>query len=331
MGTKELFSQQNISFVKKLIDSNTPYNDILRYSSLSEEQLQQVIIRLRGRDDYRTYYGQSFFDTSLCNREEYIKQMNYTDSINSLKNPLRIIICSDMHLCSEKDRPDLVDKVWETAAELGIDHIVDLGDVTEGVEYHIHSIKKKPIKVEPTMECQINYLERFLPKDDKIKHHILLGNHDLFSNDGISNDIIKEINCRFDRPDLIVSGIEDCILPINNDHIHLLHRSYCNFVKEYLQSYEDYEENQIMFCGHAHISRTISAKGYSIEYVPPLCELPRNNRDFPFYVGFIILSIEFNKDLKMKEVHIQRYRFDESYRKPVCFHSHDVHVRRLTK
>ena len=326
-----IYSQYNINFVKQLIDNNTPYNDILRYSSLSNEELLQVITRLRSREGYRTYVGHSFFEPSLCNKEEYLKQMNYADAIVTDKDTLRILICSDMHLCSEADRPDLIDKVWETAAELGINHIVNLGDVTEGVEYHVHTVKKSKIKIEPTIESQTLYLDQFLPKDKSIKHHILLGNHDVYSNNGLSNDIIKEMNERYDRKDLIVTGIEDCLLPINNDKIHLIHRSYCNFVKEYLQMYEDSYENQIMFCGHAHLSRTISAEGYCMEYVPPLCDLPRNTRDYPFFMGFVILTLEFDNDRKIKEAHIRRYRFDETYRKPVCFHNHDVHVRRLKK
>ena len=332
MGSTNIYSQYNIAFIKNLIDNNTPYADILRYSALTEEQLTQVITRLRSRESYRTYVGHSFFDLSLCNKEEYIKQMNYNqDAIVTDNDQLRILICSDMHLCSEADRPDLIDKVWDTAAELGINHIVNLGDVTEGVEYHIHTVKKSRIKIEPTIESQTMYLNRFIPSDKSIKHHILLGNHDLYSNDGLSNDIIKEINENYEIKDLTVSGIEDCLLPINNDHIHLIHRSYCNFVKEYLQMYEDEYENQIMFCGHAHLARTISARGYTMEYVPPLCDLPRNTRDYPFYIGFVILTLEFNSDKKIREAHIRRYRFDDCYQKPICFHNHDVVVRRLKK
>lgn len=329
--SNNFLTQQNILLVKNLIDRNTPCEQMVKLTSLNEEQLREIFVRLRKKHLYRVYMGHSFLDSSFCNKEEYIKQMNYADGIYTDKQILKILFCADMHLCSDKDRPDLVDKVWDTAAEQSIEHIVNLGDVTEGTEYHIHNCGTNQIKIEPTLDSQITYLHHNIPQDHLIKHHILQGNHDQYSNDAVSIDLVKEIHDRFDRKDIICSGMEDAILPVNNDFIHLLHRPFYDFVRHYIKQYEGAEENQIMFCGHAHISKTITDKGYTVEYIPPLCDLQRGNGDYENFTGFAIATLYFDIVGKIYYCIVQKYRFDEYYSKPVIYEEHEINVRRVRK
>ena len=89
--SNNFLTQQNILLVKNLIDRNTPCEQMVKLTSLNEEQLREIFVRLRKKHLYRVYMGHSFLDSSFCNKEEYIKQMNYADGIYTDKQILKIL------------------------------------------------------------------------------------------------------------------------------------------------------------------------------------------------------------------------------------------------
>ena len=335
MANNGYLATQNIMAVKKKIDENTPIEQILREMCLTPEQLEEVLIKLRARDSFRAFEGYSFFEPSLCNRDEYIKQMGYSDKITTPNfEPVSIVFCSDMHGCSVDDRPKLVDLMLNEAANRSIVHIVNNGDVTEGTEYHLSKRGQIKIKVEPTLDAQFEYMNSFLPKDKNFKHHINQGNHDVFRTDGLSIDFVKEFKERYNRPDIISAGIEDTILPINNDFVHLLHQNYLDFIRPYLQKYENHPEKQVIFVGHGHFPHSDDTDGYYAEFLPAMCNQPRGNdlQKSKFYMGFDIVTFIFDTTTgKFSYMVIEPFIYDDFFETIKPLKPEGITLRRLKK
>lgn len=350
MANTNFMTQQNIMLVKDLVDENTSQERIIRATGLTEKQIDEILIRLRARDDMRTFEGiTSFFEPSLCTRETYCKQMGYVldkpvpnlgyvsaDRIVTPNyEPVSILFCSDPHACSVDDQINLIDKMWDKAAERSIRHVINDGDLTEGTEYHIHKHYQTKIRVEPTIDKELEYLNNFLPFDKNITHHVNQGNHDIYKNNGHSIDLVKELKDRYGRPDIVTCGIEQSIIPINNDFIHLIHRPYVSFIVPYLKKFENCEETQIMYCGHGHFPHDISCHpAYDVIFLPATCDQPRGNdaQKAKFYMGFVISTIVFDtKTGLMKYIYHEPFKYDPFFDKLIDLPPREVHVRRLTK
>ena len=349
MGLSKSFSEQDINNVITLVSSKKTIGEILRETGLSKKQFESVLCSLRKEYDYRVYKDNSPENEILYNKPDYIIKMQYNDKIETVNySPLKLLICSDMHLCSQNDRPDLIDAVWNFAVKKGIKHIINLGDVTEGTEYYTHKTEKSKIKIVPNLEFEMSYLNKYIPFDKDITHHVMQGNHDQFSSNGISIDLINELKSRYSRPDIITTGMDNAILSVNNDIIHLLHRSFFDFVEPYLQQYQYSIEKQIMFCGHAHQSSYSKAPGYNVQYIPPLSDLPRQKtnckvsehtkaskqkfvfeRGDEFFTGFAVVFIYFDNRGYMSEVCIEKNRFLPNSTEYESYFCDDIPVRRF--
>lgn len=319
------------NMLKELIEKKSPLQYVT--SLYDEPELVDLLKKLR-KVNYRVFLGEYNFEQALVTKQEYIKQMGYSTSINTNSNTLQILALSDLHLGSIYDTPWFLDAVFNLCKERNIKYIVDLGDLTEGEGYIEDGCRSKEyFKFDRTVESELNYLNMNVPYDKDIKHILLYGNHDLYSPDAVSKDISKLMKEIFGRKDLIVCGIEDAILPVNNDSIHLFHHSFPDIVKPYLNKLEteNPSENQIILAGHSHISRNDSGAGYDIECIPTLSRVDHHLDGFEFFTGFVILNIEFNELGQFKDVYVERYRFDSRYTKPTCFHVHHVEVTRLRK
>ena len=321
--------KKDMDLLKEMVENKSAL--YLYSETFTDERLIELLKKLR-KSNYRVFMGTNDFEPTIVSTNEYIKQMNYYDSIKNDGSDLKICVISDLHLGSVNDSPYLVDKAWDFCTELGIKHILNLGDIAEGSEYLADGCRKKDdYRIERTIESQINYLNKFVPYDKNISHHLLYGNHDLYSSDGVSIDLSKLMKEYVGRNDLIVCGVEDTKFPVNNDYIHLFHHSFPDIIKPYIKKFEGEAENEIILAGHSHVSKSYSGHAYELECVPTLSNVDHHLEDFEFFSGFVILTISFDNNLKMSNIYLQRYRFDNVYTKPVCFHSHDIAVRRLTK
>ena len=335
MANNSYLTQQNIMAVKERIQQNTPIEAILKEMCLTPDQLEEVLIRLRHRDSFRAFAGYSFFDPSLCDRDEYIRQMGYGDSIITPNfEPLSIAVCSDLHGVSIDDKPKLVDRMYDEIINRRIKHIVVNGDVTEGTEYHLSKRGQDRIRVEPTLDAQFAYMNRFLPFDKSVIWHINQGNHDIFKNNGISIDFVKEFQLRHDRPDIVSTGIEDTILPINNDCIHLLHQNYLDFIKPYLKRLENAEEKQVIFIGHGHFPHSDDTDGYYAEFLPAMCDQPKGSDEQKamFYMGFDIVTFLFDtKTGKFNYMIIEPFVYNDMFNTLKELRPQTIAIRRLKK
>ena len=323
--------KKDMDIIINMVEQKKPLD--MYYDMFDDARLVELLKKLR-KVNYRVFLGTNDFEETLVSTNEYMKQMGYYDSITNDGSDLKICVISDLHLGSARDEIMYVEKAWEICSELGIRHILNLGDIAEGSEYLSDGCRKLEDykhEITRTLENQVAYLNKYVPNDKNITHHLLYGNHDLYSSDGISIDLSRAMKESFNRSDLIVCGVEDNKFKINNDYIHLFHHSFPDIIKPYVKKIEGSEENEIILAGHSHVSKTYSGHAYDLECIPTLSKVDHHLEDFPFFSGFVILNISFDKNLKMSNIYLQRYRFDNVYTKPVCFHSHDISVRRLTK
>lgn len=321
--------RKDMELIKGLVEKKAQlsvYHDLF-----SNERLTELFKKLKNCN-YRVFMGQSDFDPTLVSTEEYIRQNNYYGSIKNDGRDLKICVISDLHLGSKFDEPIYAEKVWDFCKQLGIKYVLNLGDIAEGSEYLSEGCKKQEeYKIEKTIESQVEYLNKYVPYDKEIMHLLLYGNHDVYSSDGVSIDPIRVLREQFNRNDIHVIGVEDAELPINNDFVHLFHHSFPDIIKPYVRKLEGAQENEIIYAGHSHISKSYTGHAYDLECIPTLSKVDHHLDGFEFFSGFVVITISFNNDLKMQNIFLQRYRFDSIYTKPSCFHSHDTAVRRLTK
>lgn len=321
--------KRDIDLIKSMVQKKeclSVYDEVF-----SEERLITLLKKMR-KLNFRVFMGTNDFEPTLVSTQEYINQMGYTDSIKNNGNDLKICVISDLHLGSKDDDPIIVAKVWDFCIQHGIKHILNLGDIAEGSEYLADRCRNQDdYKIERTIESQLIYLNKFVPYDKSISHHLLYGNHDLYSSDGVSIDLARLLREEYNRSDIIVCGVEDAKFSINNDYVHLFHHSFPDIIKPYLKKFEGGDENEIIFAGHSHVSKTYTGHAYDLECIPTLSHVDHHLEDFEFFTGFVVLTISFDRDLKMENIYLQRYRQDSHYLSPSCFDSHDISVRRLKK
>lgn len=303
------------------------------YNAFTDERLVELLKKLK-KINYRVFMGTNNFGQTMVSTQEYIKQMGYNDSITNDGSELKLCVISDLHLGSINDDPGYVDRVWEFCAKNGIHHILNLGDLAEGSEYLCDGCRKKEnykSEITRTLESQVNYLNKYVPFDKNITHHVLYGNHDLYSSDGVSIDLSKAMNEAYGRKDLMICGIEDTKFKINNDYIHLIHHSFPDMIKPYLNKLEGAQENEFILAGHSHISKTYSGHSYNLECIPTLSKDDHHLDGFVFYSGFVVLTINFNSELKMQHIRVDKYKINDYHSDFETFSPHEIAVRRLKK
>lgn len=321
--------KRDMAIVKDMVEKKVGLSAY--YDLYSPERLTEILKKLK-YCYYRVFMGSNDFEDTLVSTQEYVKQMGYTYNIQNGGQDLVLCVTADWHFGSKFDEPRFAEKTWDLCKERNIKYVLDLGDLAEGYEYIIDKAKKESeYKIEKTIESQVEYLQKYVPYDKDILHILEYGNHDCYSSNGVSLDIIRELNKVYPRSDIKVCGIEDCKLPINNDYLHLLHYSFPDVIRPYFSKLADAEETEIILAGHTHVSRGYSGHMYECECVPALSKVDHHLEGLEFFPGFIMLTISFDENLKMSNIFLQRYRFDSVYTKPSCIYSRDIEfVRRLT-
>ena len=321
--------KRDMATITRMVESKVDIG--MYYDLYTPERLTEVLKKLKN-NNYRVFMGSNDFEDTLVSTKEYIKQMGYHYNIQNGGNKLVLCVTSDWHFGSKLDEPIYAEKTWDFCRERNVRYVLDLGDLAEGSEYVIDKAKNEDeYKIERTIESQVNYLQKFVPYDKDIVHILLYGNHDLYSSNGISLDIIRELNKVYTRNDIKVCGIENCFLPINQDYLHLLHYSFPDFIKPYFSSLATAEELEIILAGHTHVSKSYSGLNYECECVPALSKVDHHLDGLEFFPGFLMLTITFDSNMKMNNIYIEKYRYYSIHQRQACIHSRDIEVvRRLT-
>ena len=245
-------------------------------------------------------YDNSFDAAKFYNNGDYTI---YTKPIDSFKT----IVVSDMHFThSDNNNERYLDQVYEIASKSGIHHILNLGDIVDGM-FGSSSIKREPID-------QFEFLLNHYPYDKNIFNWYILGDHDISlwtrrkplekDIDSWHNHKDLQNKGRVDleralfnyRDDFISLGLLNGTLHLKNDFIQLLHQPHktrngirqgCRFVLR----------------GHSHCHEIRKSGATTEMFVSPLGDLQFvKDNEVSMY------TLEFNfRDGLIKNIEMEHY------------------------
>lgn len=327
-----LYSREDCEFVKRLLKNGVYLDEFVNRFGFNIDQITAMFQSFR-QESYRVFIGEEAGSKILVLKDKYMKMCGYDDKIISPVNEFKIAIVSDTHFGSKNDNPRIMDKVYNFCKGEGIKDIIHLGDVVEGKEYYVKRVCKGELRYTLTDENQLEYLNQNLPYDKGIKMHILAGNHDQFSNEGVALDIIGQLIKEYKRNDISVAGFDYRAFPVNSDFLYLNH----GYIRDYSE-YESDTDKSLILNGHSHRSKNDICHGYVVETVPTLSNIEHINNnheaaDNRFFVGFITLDISLNENKTFNTIEINRYKLTNSpYSKPKILPSPTtVEYRRFRK
>lgn len=230
---------------QKILDmilKNASVNEICAHTGLSSKQLfhRLNMLKIKGFNFSRKYYS----DGEICYKLD--KGFVYDKEVSLITKPteneIKMVFLSDLHLCSENQRLDLLNEVYELCAKEGIHVIINGGDLIDG----LFGPSKKMFD---SYEKQIEYAIKNHPFDKNILNFICLGNHDYASLDKTGQDLETAINNK--RHDIIPLGYGRGVLNIKNDKIFVIHSDTPLENNITLQT-----GGRLILYGHGHIMST---------------------------------------------------------------------------
>jgi predicted phosphodiesterase len=187
-----------------------------------------------------------------------LRTPNKTDDVYEVPNPtdhLKLCLISDTHLCSNYDRIDILNYIYEKADSRGIKHILHSGDFTDGRSSrpeHIYELK------EVSYDGQVDYCVDKYPRVEGITTYAIQGNHDDWWYKSTGSEILRSISKQ--RDDIVYLGSGYADLKIGKLKIRLFHgksgQSYAKSykVQKYLDSIALEDRPAILQTGHVHQS-----------------------------------------------------------------------------
>lgn len=170
---------------------------------------------------------------------------------------LKLCLISDTHLCSQYDRLDILNYIYDKAQSEGYKYILHSGDFTDG-----NNMRKRPEHIYELKclgyEDQVDYCVEYYPQRYGVYTYVISGNHDDWWYKTTGSEIIKSIANK--RDDIIYLGSGYADLKMGNVSIRLFHgkggvgyaRSYK--IQKYLDAMPIDERPQILQTGHIHQS-----------------------------------------------------------------------------
>lgn len=279
--------------ILNMIMENKTLNEISKSMHLTHKQIYKRLLSLEEYGyiiDRKYYYSGDIQYNLRLNLNDNIKE-NEVDIITSPNdNFFNALLISDLHLGSEAQSLDSLDKIYNYCIDKKINIIINCGDLVDGFNSHYNKISNP--------EDQINYALKVHPFDKNILNFLILGNHDieLFNNYG--TDIKKVIYNK--RHDIVPIGYRNGKINIKNDFL-VLHHNITGGIYEN----DDICCYKLMLRGHSHISKHVFSHthGNHIIYVPSLSNLKIDSEDNNFPKA-IKMNIEF-KDGKMWNVNFE--------------------------
>ena len=268
---------------QKILDmvlKNASVNEICAHTGLSSKQLfhRLNMLKIKGFNFSRKYYS----DGEICYKLD--KGFVYDKEVSLITKPteneIKMVFISDLHLCSENQRLDLLNQVYELCAKEGIHVIINGGDLIDGL---LGPTKK----MYNNYEKQIEYAIKNYPFDKNILNFICLGNHDYNSLQTTGQDLESAINNK--RHDIVSLGYGQGVLNIKNDEIVLVHPDTPIKEKSSLKP-----GSKITFYGHGHIMKNKISNGITNIYLPTLSDIitPSKTKEFAL-PSILIGTFEF--------------------------------------
>lgn len=207
-------------------------------------------------------------------RKDYINLKRYIcENEDSLKHEFpilpfnirdeKVMIISDCHYFSNYENRKLMDEVYEFAKKNGIETIINLGDLVQGVAGR----EKTQEEYRGDARKQYEELVKIYPRDRYIKNKILLGNHDISSIYSDSEfslyDMVKLLE---NRSDFDVVGLKGAWANWHHNrsdaNITFIHQLQTISLSREIEYPDDFT-----FYGHAH---RCHVAGNKIK-IPPIC------------------------------------------------------------
>lgn len=297
-----------VQVVKKKVIENTPISEFYQQTSLSDEQATQIFHILR-RQGFPVFVGKNQGHNSFCSYSTYRALQGYNDIIRTHAKSLGIGICADLHLGSVDDCRAYVYGFINYCVKNRITDIIINGDLIEGIEYFKYHNNSGLLRIKPDIYEQLKYVNEALPYVPGITYHFIFGNHDKYSINGISYDIVKDLKDIFGRNDIKVFGCEHGKLQINKDHFRFIHNSMAGH-----NQFRSKHKQSLSFFGGGHRSEFISDIKEVVSYksIPPLSNKKPTNPvedGVMVFPGFIDFRLEFESDKTVKKLYINDVAF----------------------
>ncbi len=283
-----------------MIAKNASVNEICSVTGLSNKQLfyRLNMFKIKGFNFSRKYYS----DGEICYKLDkgFTKEKEISLITKPSEQELKVIFLSDLHLCSEKQRLDLLHQVYELCVKEGIHVIINGGDLIDGL---IGPSKK----MFDSYEKQIEYALKNHPFDKNILNFICLGNHDIKALETTGQDLETVITNK--RHDIISLGYGCGVLNIKNDTIIVIHPN--TPIKEEIQTKQ---VGRITLYGHGHImANTMENNSLKIS-LPSLSDvlIPREGYATP--PSIVIANLNFKNGCYENGIFEQYIFLDKMYK-----------------
>lgn len=232
--------------VKTFIDKKKDVKTIAKELELKEYEVYGLVQMLINQGFLYDIVDGKIVKLSKPNKSEDIYKIP-----NSLEH-LKLLLISDTHLCSTKDRLDILRYLYNKAEDRGVNYILHSGDLTDGLSGRPQQLQELK---ELSYTGQRDYVIDRYPKSE-IPTYIIAGNHDLWWVKQCGADIVKDI-CN-NREDLTYLGSDCEDLKIGKLKVRLYHgkgggayaRSYP--MQKYLDAIPMEERPDILQTGHTH-------------------------------------------------------------------------------
>ncbi|MBQ8659771.1 MAG: metallophosphoesterase family protein [Bacilli bacterium] len=184
--------------------------------SVTREEVHDLLIKIKNRINILSPFDISIPHKYRITSPVVKRNCEFNFDIGDDIDVLDVVVLSDLHLYSlDKDQVSVMDNVYDYCSRLGINIILNLGDFSDynhyngSIEYGVKHV-----------EDLIGRIVCDFPKDDKIVHAILGGNHDenLFQY-GI--DILNRV--QMERNDFVNLGYEHASIKFSDKSKIMLH------------------------------------------------------------------------------------------------------------
>lgn len=230
--------------IKYLIKKGKTIPEIALIMGINEYNLEKLITRIISKDPILDFFdGQPIKKTNL-------KNSNVINYIENNSDHICILLCSDTHMCSASDRPDILKYLADKAYERNIFAVFHSGDVFEGPDNLSVGVRKVKIS---TLDGQVNYgLENF---SFFCKTYFISGNHDKWWLKKTGFDILEIFSSKSDK-NIYLGGssanVQIGTLKLTISHGHDNGMFLKNSPTGYLRELSAFFVPDILQTGHIH-------------------------------------------------------------------------------
>lgn len=260
----------------ELILAKRTVGEILEALQISFEELQFHLRELkeRGFNFNPEYYYNGSIIYSIDNRIVPYSDNNGNIIVNKNNaNYFEAVIISDVHLGSQFERIDILNKVYDYCVREGIHIILNGGDFIHGVignDFRDLQIKQA---------LQIEQAIKDFPHDDSIINFLVMGNHDYYALSKCKQNLASVLKIR--RPDIVSVGFGEGHIRVENSGITLLHPIFSSKGKQAVF------KDSIIIKGHTHILDYNNQSG--LLYIQPSALVDFDGND-----KFYLLKLKVN-------------------------------------